>query len=212
MSFPRRKVEGYELDGFCPSINLAFEYQGEQHYKKTNWHKTSSDFRNQINRDNLKTRYCDDNGIVLVIVPFTESSTRDRLQSYIEGILSEMMPLQTRLVDWSRFVGKSSDLLRLRQICKSKQIECCSNSYTDSQTALSFRCLVCNHVWKTCPSSIVHQHSGCNKCASISAGRKIRKYDYSMIARLRDTGLSFAEIAKKVGGSVSGVHYAFSRS
>ena len=212
LSFPRRKVGGYELDGFCSSINLAFEHQGEQHYRKTNWHKTLSDFRNQISRDKSKARYCEENGITLVVVPFTESSNKDRLQSYIEDTLSKLMFLQTNLVDWSNFIGKSNDLSRLQQICKSKHIECLSDSYTDSQTALPFRCLICDYVWQTCPSSIVHQHSGCNKCASASAGKKIRKYNYGVIAYLRNTGMSFAEIAEKVGGTVSGVHYAFDRS
>lgn len=61
-----------ELDCFEPSLKLAVEYNGCQHYKQTPYfHKNKEAFRNQQYRDELKRRMCRDNRINLIEVPYT---------------------------------------------------------------------------------------------------------------------------------------------
>ena len=61
-----------ELDCFEPSLNLAAEYNGVQHYKYVPFfHKNKEAFRNQQYRDELKRRMCKDNKINLIEVPYT---------------------------------------------------------------------------------------------------------------------------------------------
>lgn len=61
-----------ELDCFEPSLRLALEYQGQQHYKYIpHFHKNKEAFRNQQYRDELKRRMCKDNKINLIEVPHT---------------------------------------------------------------------------------------------------------------------------------------------
>ena len=44
-----------ELDGYCPSLQLAFEYQGEQHYVANNFfNQRGGGFAEQLERDRLK--------------------------------------------------------------------------------------------------------------------------------------------------------------
>lgn len=64
---------GYlELDGFCKELKIAFEYQGEQHYKfPSKWITTKEDFKKQIWKDAVKKKACESCGILLVIIPYT---------------------------------------------------------------------------------------------------------------------------------------------
>lgn len=45
-----------ELDVFIEDLKLAFEYQGEQHYKPVYW--TERDFEQQLIRDEEKKSAC----------------------------------------------------------------------------------------------------------------------------------------------------------
>ena len=60
-----------ELDGYNSEMKLAFEYQGQQHYKYIPYfHKNKEAFQNQKYRDYMKRNMCKDNGITLIEVPY----------------------------------------------------------------------------------------------------------------------------------------------
>ncbi len=70
-----------ELDGYCDELKLAFEYNGEQHYKRhPYWHKKSGVFEKQQQNDRLKARLCEEKGINLIVIPYTENH---RLEEFI---------------------------------------------------------------------------------------------------------------------------------
>ena len=63
-----------ELDGYCEEIEVAFEYNGEQHYKRHPlWHRKNGSFEKQQDNDRLKARLCEEKGIELIVVPYTEN-------------------------------------------------------------------------------------------------------------------------------------------
>ena len=64
-----------ELDGYCPQLKLAFEYQGEQHYNACNYFNTlkKDGLQAQQRRDHLKEELCKQHGIGLIAVPHGES-------------------------------------------------------------------------------------------------------------------------------------------
>jgi hypothetical protein len=61
-----------ELDCFDSDLKIAVEYNGAQHYKYLPFfHRNKEAFYNQKYRDELKTRMCRDNGVILIEVPYT---------------------------------------------------------------------------------------------------------------------------------------------
>ena len=65
-------LDGLQLDGYCPELSLAFEYQGEQHYDPDNYFHFGdrSSFEAQQERDARKLKLCRSQGVCLVLVPF----------------------------------------------------------------------------------------------------------------------------------------------
>ena len=58
-----------ELDGYCEDLNLAFEFNGIQHYKVIeNWGMTEESLKEQQIRDNLKIQLCKENNVKLIII------------------------------------------------------------------------------------------------------------------------------------------------
>ena len=60
----------YRFDFFIPEINLAIEYQGEQHFKDNGF------FRDELNviqkRDSVKREYCKNNNIELLEISYKD--------------------------------------------------------------------------------------------------------------------------------------------
>ncbi len=77
-----------EIDCYNNDLKIGCEYDGEQHYIFPNrWHKYKWEFDNQMERDRLKNRLCENNGVLLIRVPYTVP-LKD-IPYYIEGKLRE---------------------------------------------------------------------------------------------------------------------------
>lgn len=60
-----------ELDCYNEELQIAVEYNGEQHYKWPNFtNQTYQQFLDQAARDQLKRELCDRNGVYLIVVPY----------------------------------------------------------------------------------------------------------------------------------------------
>ena len=75
-------LDGLQLDGYCPELRLAFEYQGEQHYDSNHFFhsRDPTSFRKQQERDEAKAKRCQETGIRLVIVPYFVTDKRLHVQ------------------------------------------------------------------------------------------------------------------------------------
>lgn len=66
------------FDFFIPSLNMCIEYDGEQHFMPVRFGKEETDervkckFISQKENDSIKTKYCMDNNIKLVRIPYTD--------------------------------------------------------------------------------------------------------------------------------------------
>jgi hypothetical protein len=71
-----------ELDCYNEELALAVEYNGYQHYHWPNaFHRTEQEFRQQLRRDEFKQRRCQEEGVHLISVPFTEPT--DEIAAFI---------------------------------------------------------------------------------------------------------------------------------
>ena len=92
-------LDNLELDGYCEDKNIAFEYNGLQHYKYVKFfHREGiKSFRKQQERDQRKYRLCKENNIKLIIISSEYSYNKPtELREYIEkelikfGLISEI--------------------------------------------------------------------------------------------------------------------------
>lgn len=72
-----RDIKPLPFDFYIPSLNIAIEYQGQQHYSPVNFGGCSDEvalknFENQRRRDEIKFQYCQNNKIKLLLIPYTE--------------------------------------------------------------------------------------------------------------------------------------------
>lgn len=71
-----------QLDGYNVELELAFEYQGKQHYDPVSYfHGTSKRYADQIRRDQEKAALCGKHGVTLIIIPYTE---RKRIGEFLQ--------------------------------------------------------------------------------------------------------------------------------
>lgn len=65
------------FDAYVESMRLAIEFDGEQHFRPVDFggygdQSANENYEKTIVRDNIKRRYCDDNKITLLRIPYTE--------------------------------------------------------------------------------------------------------------------------------------------
>lgn len=86
--FLKSPITGHnlELDCYNEELKIAIEYNGKQHYSYTPFfHKTKRDFYAQVHRDNWKREKCQENGIVLIEIPYHVEE--ENLETYIKDQL-----------------------------------------------------------------------------------------------------------------------------
>lgn len=86
-------LKGFELDGYNEKFNLAFEYNGIQHYEKGFFTKTNDDLKKRRLDDNKKIKLCRENGVKLIIIPyfdFDNLSIKEKI-SYISKLIKSAL-------------------------------------------------------------------------------------------------------------------------
>lgn len=72
------------FDFYLPNQNILIEYNGEQHYKVNEFFGGKEGFKAQKKRDKIKAKYCKENDIPLLIIPYTEF---ERIEEIITSFL-----------------------------------------------------------------------------------------------------------------------------
>ena len=76
------------FDFYLPKKNICIEYQGQQHYKPIDFFGGKAKFDEQVERDNIKRKYCNDNNITLLEVPYKEFNNIDKI---LDSLLLEVV-------------------------------------------------------------------------------------------------------------------------
>lgn len=84
-----------ELDGYCPELQLAFEYQGEYHYFPVLPHNKDKSVADIQQNDAYKAAVCKRQGVSLIQVPYTE---KDNQSFVVQALLGLGRPEITQLL------------------------------------------------------------------------------------------------------------------
>ena len=99
-----RGDSGYllQLDGFCPRLKLAFEYNGKQHYCAAHyWHShQKASFEALQERDQQKATLCRSAGIRLVVVPWFVKDLRGFIQLSLLRWFTQQEVMPQLLQEW----------------------------------------------------------------------------------------------------------------
>jgi hypothetical protein len=151
-----------ELDGYCEELAVAFEHQGEQHYRAVDHFNRRDETLVQRQKDDQKKRdLCKSNGVDLIEVPFNVDV--NDLHDWIKNFISKIRPTLLLSDDVKRKnYAPSNELSELKEIAIIKGGECLSNAYQGIQELHEFRCGE-NHVWAT-TANIIKQGGWCPVC------------------------------------------------
>lgn len=123
-----------ELDGYNEQLKIAFEYDGEYHYKKT------KKLINQQYRDNIKNELCKQNNINLIRIPYTIH--KNNYQNYIINICKQLnIKIKNyKKVDLSNIQLYYSKLDEIKIYAKNNKLTLLSLKYLNSKTKLEWIC------------------------------------------------------------------------
>jgi hypothetical protein len=168
-----RKHHQMELDGYCPSLGVAFEHQGEQHYATIrHFEKAGWTLRRRQVDDVLKKRLCEQNHIFVLQVPAIPNrlpidKIREFIKSACEGHGIQLPnDFNSKHVDLKNAYlnPKSREQLGLlRQIAAKRGGKCLSIVYINAATKLSWECAN-GHRWSATPSGVKSGY-WCRVCA-----------------------------------------------
>jgi len=81
-----------ELDGYCESLNIAFEYQGLQHSQiVSRFHGTAEKLQSQQFRDEIKKIICKERNVHLIIIPqFTIVFQPKHLKEFLKNQFNDL--------------------------------------------------------------------------------------------------------------------------
>lgn len=74
------------FDFYIPDANTCIEYNGQQHYTPVDYYGGASGFEYRKANDEIKRRYCLDNGISLIIIPYWEFKN---IGGVIDGLITK---------------------------------------------------------------------------------------------------------------------------
>lgn len=181
-----------ELDGYCASLNLAFEHQGKHHDKQDDFfHSKEADYQQRLIYDETKRRICRERGIVLIeIHQVTTKLPIDKLAEEIFKKCTEagiaMPPIDPITIKPDLGPAYSPVNLeyfnQIKEIARQKDGVCTSTEYGGCLYKLDFLCAN-GHNFQATPSSI-QQGKWCPVCARIERKTQHQQLQYEFYQAL----------------------------
>jgi len=169
-----------ELDGHSSKRKIAFEYHGEQHYRKIkHWHIVPGQYEEQIYRDKTKRELCANNSVILITIPFHIHNNELPHFIYIQLEKRDVINLKKPKAykHYETLVYREDPfrdrLTAIKILANEKGGECLSDKYINSKTKLKFRCSE-GHEWEA-DATHINQGRWCPHCAG-NVRNKIETY------------------------------------
>lgn len=164
-----------ELDGYNKELCLAFEYNGKQHYKPVGYCKNEEDLKRCKETDKLKERFCNKNGIELLVVPYTISF--EKIPFYIANWLENFgFSLETKPEDID--LTKIHDTQKLEKLIKAgleQGVKVIADVWLGTNVCYPKICLECGEHSQTSGSNILRGEAGCYACRARARGKERRR-------------------------------------
>lgn len=165
-------LAGLELDGYCEELNMAFEYNGGQHYKYTPFFQnTHEDFSSLQFRDEKKIKLCKQHGVQLIIIPELTivefKSLVEIIKEACKKVNQELLTfICTEKVDPAKAYLPQELVLfqELQKIAKDKDGVLESHAYLGCDVNLLWYCNKHQYQWWACPYTIRKVGCWCPKC------------------------------------------------
>lgn len=160
------KQRALELDGYASSVQLAFEYQGRQHYQSVTHYK--HDLAKRSRYDEIKRQRCRERGIALVEVP--HSVKPEAMEGFIRNQCTKLgihvsrkdpvAPEELR----DAYLTASAEMNVLRNLAENKGGRLLTRRYVNAVTPLEWQCK-CGHRWRATANSVKNNGTWCPACA-----------------------------------------------
>ena len=160
-----------ELDGFSQELNLAFEYQGEQHYRVVLPFKMNHGHLDRGRyRDDLKKKLCKEHNVILIEVPFCV--TPQELPKWLDNAIKSRVDtkhLVPVMKDWETLQpdewieSEAYCIDDLKAFANAKGGDCNSRTYLGAREKYQWRCSE-GHEWKAAWDNVNNRGSWCPVC------------------------------------------------
>lgn len=131
---------GQELDGYCKELNLAFEYDGEQHYRDCSSLWKKHDIEKQKESDVTKNQRCAELGIKMIRIPYYIKDLYTFIKTEIEKLNIE---IKTNSFNWDKFSIENlteNRLNEMREKVRPFGFSLISNSYLGINEKYTWKC------------------------------------------------------------------------
>lgn len=180
-----RKGRALELDGYCESLGIAFEHNGQHHYKaaRYNGSRVPTNYKRQRLNDSLRRRRCKANDVVLIEVPQVGVyvSHKDLKKFIVDACKEAGRPVprknRSKDIDLSEAYGSSEleeRLNHLREAAAANGGELLSTVHVSVFEDLQWRCGDCGEVFEMSANNVLHQKSWCTSCSLKKRGLEAR--------------------------------------
>lgn len=161
-----------ELDGYSEDLGIAFEYQGEQHFKQSS--RYGGNLEQRIKDDQRKSELCKQNKVCLLIVTY-EDEYSDFPKIFRAQL--EDFGFDTRGYDFDSEIDLAGAYIRddrieeLREKLATRDLELISTKFIKVDTLYEIRCKKCDSKFEA-PANRYLSNSrgpaGCDKCTRTS--------------------------------------------
>ena len=157
-----------ELDGYSKELNIAFEYQGRQHYETMSY-LVDQDLKRIQKNDKLKAKICKERGVSLFI--FThEQSYRKFPEIAFTQAKKFRLPIEQydfdQAIDFDRAYIRTDKLEELRDRTASKSLKLLSKKWLGVEHYYKVECQVCEEIYEVAGTAFMGRKiNGCRFCS-----------------------------------------------
>ncbi|QKF94338.1 hypothetical protein QKU48_gp0880 [Fadolivirus algeromassiliense] len=175
-----------EIDAYNNDLKLGLEYHGVQHYQFVHhFHKSKEDFEKRKEYDQLKEQLCTENGINLIVVPYTIKN-----EDICKFIHKELINLGYSIPESNISTFNINDIHNvesktetLKQTLLDKGYEFVEGLYLFSDSIITYKCNKDHN--NTTKAKYIMKGSGCDTCAHERSVETKDKISEKLIARFK---------------------------